>query len=163
MEDASQHRFDCVLVWKLDRFSRSMLHLHEQLVMLRSAGVRFIATSQNLDTDESNPTSRLLLNILAAIAEFERELIRERTVAGIRAYQRAYDSDQVGRNRERQSHTGKNRPHGRPRRIVDRQEVAMMARLGMSVRDIAKRLKIGRGTAHRLVLGVPKTSQTTQV
>lgn len=149
MEDASQHKCDCVLVWKLDRFSRSMLHLHEQLLMLRSAGVRFIATSQNIDTDESNPTSRLLLNILAAIAEFERELIRERTVAGIRSYKKAYDEGRVGRKKEVQSKTGKNQPHGRPRRIVDRMEIQMMLREGLSIRDIARRLKIGIGTAHR--------------
>jgi len=156
MADASQRKVDCILVWKLDRFSRSMLHLHEQLQTLRSAGVRFIATSQNIDTDESNPTSRLLLNILAAIAEFERELIRERTVAGVRAYVRAYDEGRVGRNQERQSKTGKNRPHGRPRRVFDREDVKLMMRQGVTVRDIAKRLHIGLGTAFRAVAACSK-------
>lgn len=48
-----------------------------------TVGVRFIATSQSLDADEKNPTSRLLLQILASVAEFEREMIRERTLSGI--------------------------------------------------------------------------------
>ena len=162
MEDASQHKMDCIIVWKLDRFSRSMLHLHEQLQTLRSAGVRFIATSQNIDTDESNPTARLLLNILAAIAEFERELIKERTVAGVRAYRRDYNEGRVGRNKERKSHTGKNLPHGRPRRIVDREDIKQMLRQNLSIRDIARRLQISVGTAFTLVRSVQKTCSTTQ-
>ena len=67
MADAAQHKFDCVPVWKLDRFGRSVLHLNQQLAALTSYGVRFIATSQGLDTDQSNPTSRLLLQILASV------------------------------------------------------------------------------------------------
>jgi putative DNA-invertase from lambdoid prophage Rac len=78
MRHAGEHRFDCVVVWKLDRFGRSVL---ESLNRLASAGVRFIATTQSIDTDESNPTSKLLLYILAAVAEFEREMIRERVMA----------------------------------------------------------------------------------
>jgi hypothetical protein len=74
-----------VAVSKIDRFGRSVLHLNQQLAALMSRGVRFIATSQSLDTDEKNPTSRLLLQILASVAEFEREMIRERTLSGIRA------------------------------------------------------------------------------
>ena len=83
MADAAQHKFDCVVVWKIDRFGRSVLHLNQQLAALTSYGVRFIATTQSLDTDEKNPTSRLLLQILASVAEFEREMIRERTLSGI--------------------------------------------------------------------------------
>jgi DNA invertase Pin-like site-specific DNA recombinase len=72
MRDAAQRKFDCVLVWKIDRFGTSVLHLNQQLAALSSYGVRFIATSQSLDTDQSNPTSRLLVQILASVAEFER-------------------------------------------------------------------------------------------
>jgi len=50
---------------------------------LRMHGVRFLAISQHIDTDESNPTSRLMLHILAAVAEFERELFRERVASGV--------------------------------------------------------------------------------
>jgi DNA invertase Pin-like site-specific DNA recombinase len=63
--------------------------LNQQLAAVTSFGVRFIATSQSLDTDEKNPTSRLLLQILASVAEFEREMIRERTLSGINAAQAA--------------------------------------------------------------------------
>jgi DNA invertase Pin-like site-specific DNA recombinase len=64
---------DCIAVYKIDRFGRSVLHLNQQLAALTSRGVRFIATS------------RLLLQILASVAEFAREMIRERTLSGIRA------------------------------------------------------------------------------
>ena len=89
MADAAKRKFDCIAVYKIDRFGRSVLHLNQQLAALTSYGVRFIATSQSLDTDEKNPTSRLLLQILASVAEFEREMIRERTLSGIRAAQAA--------------------------------------------------------------------------
>ena len=82
MEAAAQRQIDCVLVWKIDRFGRSVLNLSQHLAALDAAGVRFVATSQGLDTDSANPASRLLLSILAAIAEFERELILERSAVG---------------------------------------------------------------------------------
>ncbi len=64
---------------------RSVLHLNQQLAQLTRQGIRFISTTQGLDTDRSNPTSRLLLQILASVAEFERQMTRERTLVGIRA------------------------------------------------------------------------------
>jgi len=83
--DARRRRFDAVVVWKLDRFGRSLVHCVSGIQELASLGVRFIATSQGLDTDESNPASKLLMHILAAVAQFERELIRERVSAGMKA------------------------------------------------------------------------------
>ena len=76
-------------LYRLDRFGCSVLHLNQQIEALTSSGVRFIAVSQGLDTDPSNATNRLLLQILASVAEFEREMIRERTLSGIRAVQAA--------------------------------------------------------------------------
>jgi DNA invertase Pin-like site-specific DNA recombinase len=64
MSDARQRRFDAVLVWKLDRFGRSLVHCVSGIQELSSLGIRFIATSQGLDTDESNPASKLLMHIL---------------------------------------------------------------------------------------------------
>jgi len=61
-----------------------VLNLTQHLQKLEAAGVRFIATTQSIDTDASNPTSRLMLHILSAVAEFEREMIKERTVASVR-------------------------------------------------------------------------------
>ncbi len=85
MRDASMRRFDAVVVWKLDRFGRSVRNCLDGIEALRAHGVRFLAVSQSIDTDESNPTARLLLHILASVAEFERELIRERVRAGIKS------------------------------------------------------------------------------
>jgi DNA invertase Pin-like site-specific DNA recombinase len=131
MSDAGQHRFNVVLVWKLDRFGRSVLNLVEGLNTLSSAGVRFIATSQSIDTDQSNPTSKLLLWILAAVAEFEREMIRERVKSGMK----------------NAKHRGQR--IGRPKVIFDRKQAQALAETGMSVRAIAKRLGVGVGTVHR--------------
>jgi DNA invertase Pin-like site-specific DNA recombinase len=85
MADAAKRKFQCVLCYKLDRLGRSVLHLSQTLATLDSHGIRFIATSQGLDTDAANPTSTLLLNILASVAAFEVELIKERTISGIKA------------------------------------------------------------------------------
>jgi len=124
MTAAARRDFDCVLVWKLDRFGRSVLHLSQQLAALTSYGVRFIAVSQALDTDASNPTSRLLLTILAGVAEFERELIRERTLSGIRAAK------------------ARGKILGRPRRVFRRDELVQLRSSGLSWRAIADRLGV---------------------
>src|SRR5205085_7892196 len=78
MGEARLRNFDAVLVWKLDRFGRSLVHCVSQIQELTALGVRFISVTQGLDTDAANPTSRLLTHILAAISQFERELIRDR-------------------------------------------------------------------------------------
>lgn len=130
MADAAQHKFSCVCVYKIDRYGRSVLHLNQQLAALTSYGVRFIATSQSLDTDEKNPTSRLLLQILASVAEFEREMIRERTLSGIRAAQ------------------ANGKVVGRPKRVFRRDEVVRLRdQEGLSWRAIGKRLGIPAMTA----------------
>lgn len=85
MADVTARRVDCVIAYKLDRLGRSTLHLSQLLATMNSAGVRVIVASQGFDTDHSNPTSRLLMTVLAAVAEFERELVKERTAAGLRA------------------------------------------------------------------------------
>jgi DNA invertase Pin-like site-specific DNA recombinase len=133
MKDASEHRWDAILVWKLDRFGRSVLNLSEQLAQLNSWGIRFIATSQGLDTDANNPTSRLLLHILAAVAEFEREMIRERVRAGMAAAK----------------HAGVK--VGRPRLTLDHRRARKLAKTGKSHRYIAELLGIGKGTVGRLL------------
>lgn len=129
--DAGRRLFDAVLVWKLDRFGRSVRHCLEGIEQMKSHGVRFLAVSQNIDTDESNPTSRLMLHILAAVAEFERELIRERVRAGVRAAKQ------------------KGKTLGRPRRIFNRQRAADMRADGKSYPQIARALGVGVGTVVR--------------
>ena len=133
MNDAALRRFDAVLVWKLDRFGRSVRNCLDGIEALRTHGVRFLAVSQSIDTDESNPTARLLLHILASVAEFERELIRERVRAGIKSAK----------------HKGK--PLGRRRVVFDRGKARDMHNAGASVREIASALRVGAGTIHRFL------------
>ena len=135
MADARQRRFDAVLVWKLDRFGRSLVHCVGGIQELASLGVRFIATSQGLDTDESNPASKLLLHILAAVAQFERELIRERVSAGMRS--------------AKAKGTRSGKPIGRPKRIFDREEVRQLRQNGLPIDAIARQMKLGVGTVLR--------------
>jgi DNA invertase Pin-like site-specific DNA recombinase len=124
MADASRHAFDCILVWKIDRFGRSVLHLSQNLATLTSYGVRFMAITQAIDTDASNPSSRLMLTILAGVAEFEREIIRERTRAGLRAAR------------------AQGKTLGRKRRVFRRDEALSLRESGQSWRAIAKDLGV---------------------
>jgi len=135
--DARQRRFDAVLVWKLDRFGRSLVHCVSGIQELASLGIRFIATSQGLDTDESNPASKLLMYILAAVAQFERELIHERVSAGMKSA------------RKHGTKTGK--PIGRPRRIFDRSEVVRLRETGLSIEKVASKTGLGVGTIVRVL------------
>jgi DNA invertase Pin-like site-specific DNA recombinase len=89
LEAARRGQVEAVLVWKLDRFGRSALDLLTNLRQLDSAGVRFIATSQGIDIRPgSDAMSRLLLTMLSAIAEFERDLIVDRTRLGLQRARR---------------------------------------------------------------------------
>jgi DNA invertase Pin-like site-specific DNA recombinase len=149
MRDAGQRKFDAILCWKLDRFGRSLLHCKSALEELQAYGVRFISTSQNIDTDESNPASRFLLHILMAAAEFERELIRERSMAGLKRYRGQYAAGKVGK--EVHSRSGKDLPVGRPKRIFARRGVLELRGRGLSYRQIARQLGIGEGTVRRVL------------
>ena len=82
MADAHQRHFDAVLVWKLDRFGRSLRHLVNALAELEALGVTFVSLRDNLDL--STPSGRLMFQIIGAMAEFERSLIVERVKAGMR-------------------------------------------------------------------------------
>lgn len=129
MKDARQRRFDAVLVWKLDRWGRSLVNSLQSVQELASKGVRFIAVTQNIDTDQSNPMSRFMLHIFGAFAEFEREIIRERTLAGIRQAR------------------AKGKAIGRPRRVFRRDEVVRLRERGLSWRAIADELGVPVMTA----------------
>lgn len=78
-------KIERVVVFKLDRLGRSLPHLALILAELEQHGVALVATSQGIDTSNSNPVGRLQLNVLMAVAEFEREIIRERVNAGLAA------------------------------------------------------------------------------
>lgn len=81
LRDAGRRRFDVVMAWKLDRLGRSTLDLHNNAEHLRVSGVEIFCPGQGIDT--ATPAGKLTFTILAGVAEFERELIRERVNAGI--------------------------------------------------------------------------------
>ena len=129
MADARLRKFDVVLVLKLDRFGRSLMNCVAGIQELAAMDIRFIAVSQGLDTDQSNPASRLLLHILASVAEFERELICERVRAGV-------------------SNAKKNgKMLGRPKRVVRRDLIVERRAAGISWRVIAGEFGIAQATA----------------
>jgi site-specific DNA recombinase len=149
LRDAKQRRFDGVVVWKLDRWGRSMAHCLSSIEELRNLGIRWLAVTQNLDTDERNPMAKLMLSIMAAFAEFEREIIRERTQGGQRAYRRAYEAGEIGK--ERHSRSGKDLAVGRPRRIFRRDHARELRAKGWSWRRIAKKLNVPFSTVRAAV------------
>jgi DNA invertase Pin-like site-specific DNA recombinase len=81
MTDAQQRKFDAVMVWKLDRFARSLKHLINALAQFEALGVAFVSLRDNLDL--TTPSGRLMFQIIGAMAEFERSLIQERVRAGL--------------------------------------------------------------------------------
>ena len=85
MRDVRRHRIDAVVAYKLDRLGRSLPHLAQMIGEMTAHRVAVIIPAQGIDTSASNPASQLQLNILMAVAEFEREIIRDRVNAGLRA------------------------------------------------------------------------------
>jgi DNA invertase Pin-like site-specific DNA recombinase len=82
ISDAHRRRFDVVVVWKFDRFARSVSHLLRALETFRSLGIEFVSLSEQVDT--STPTGKMVFTVLGAVAELERSLIAERVRAGLR-------------------------------------------------------------------------------
>jgi DNA invertase Pin-like site-specific DNA recombinase len=129
IRDAHMRRYDAVVVWKLDRLGRSLKHLVTTIEDLAAYGVSFVSLRDNMDL--STPAGRLMMHIIGAMAEFERELIRERVSAGI----------QAARKRGVRI--------GRPRTYVSPEKIREMRAGGVPWRAIAKRLGVGTGTACR--------------
>jgi DNA invertase Pin-like site-specific DNA recombinase len=82
MADAHRRKFDVVLVWRFDRFARSVTHLLRALDTFRALGMEFVSLCEALDT--ATPAGRMTFTVLGAVAELERSLIAERVKAGIR-------------------------------------------------------------------------------
>ena len=122
MADARKRRFDVVLVWKFDRFARSVKHLVDSLEEFRALGIDFISYTEGVDT--TTPAGQLLFNIMGAVAQFERDLIAERVRAGI-AHARA-----------------RGKRIGRPRAEIDVAKVVDRRTAGQSLRGIAKALGV---------------------
>ena len=137
MADACRRRFDAILVWKIDRFGRSLKHLVNALAELAALGVAFISLRDNLDL--STPSGRLMFQIIGAMAEFERALIQERVRAGLR------------------NARSKGKKLGRPRVTVDASKIASLRTQGRSWAEIVAEMGIGKGTAQRALAGLPKS------
>lgn len=86
MSDARKRLFEVVLVWKFDRFARSTKHLSFALDEFHNLGIDFISYQENIDT--SSPMGRAMFTIISAMAQLEREIIKERVIAGISAAQK---------------------------------------------------------------------------
>lgn len=129
MADAHRRSFDALLCWKLDRMGRSLKHLVNTLADLQAYGVAFVSLRDNLDL--STPSGRLMFHVVAAMAEFERALIRERVTAGIHAAR--YRGQKLGR----------------PRAYVSADKIRAMREAGVPWRAISHRLGVGVGTAVR--------------
>jgi len=136
MADAQRCRYDAVLVWKIDRFGRSLKHLVNSLADLSACGIAFISLRDNLDL--STPSGRLMFQIIGAMAEFERALIQERVRAGLR------------------NAKAKGKRIGRPRQEVDSSKVLKLRAEGLSWRAVSEHLKLGLGTVYRAVSLRPK-------
>ena len=77
LADAMARKFDCLLVWKLGRFGRSLVDCLNNIRALEDHGVRFIAVTQGLDTDIQNPASRFLLHVLGAAADYAEGVVMQ--------------------------------------------------------------------------------------
>jgi DNA invertase Pin-like site-specific DNA recombinase len=131
MSAARKRLFDAVVVWRFDRFARSTKHLLLALEEFRSLGVQFSSYSENIDT--TSPLGQALFTIVSAVAQLERDLIRERVSAGIRNAQAC------------------GKQFGRPRRVVNHADLQRLRSEGASLRQIAAKLGVGYGTV-RLAL-----------
>jgi DNA invertase Pin-like site-specific DNA recombinase len=143
MADAHRRRFDAVVVWKFDRFARSVSHLLRALENFNALGVGFVSLSEQIDT--STPTGKMIFTVLGAVAELERSLIAERVRAGLR------------------NARAKGRRLGRPPVCVDTSRVAQLRGEGWSIREIAEALGVSRSLVHKTLanrrsLGVTTTA-----
>ena len=129
MADVGRGKIDIVCVWRFDRFARSVRHLVTALDDFRAHGIDFVSVNDAIDT--STPTGRFTFQVIAAVAELEREIIRERVRAGLQA---------AIRNGQRV---------GRPPRNVDIDKARVLRAEGKSLRQAAAILGVGAATLHR--------------
>ena len=131
MAAARKRQIDAVLVWRFDRFARSTKHLLLALEEFRSLGVQFISYQENIDT--TTPLGQALFTIISAVAQLERDLIRERVRAGLRNAKL------------------KGKTLGRPTLTLDRARIARLRASGASIREIASQLEVSTATVHNVL------------
>ena len=129
MCDCRRRLVDAVVVYRYDRFARSLRQLVNALEEFRCLGIDFISLHEGVDT--STPNGRLVFGIFASIAEFERELIRDRVRSGIAAAR------------------ANGKVLGRPRRVVDSSKIAALRTQGVSWATIGEQLGVSEGTARQ--------------
>jgi DNA invertase Pin-like site-specific DNA recombinase len=134
MSDACSRKFDTILVWKLDRFGRSLRHLVNALAEVEAMDIAFISLRDNLDL--TTPSGRLMFQIVGAMAEFERTLIQERVRAGLRNARR------------------KGKRLGRPTVVVDAAKIALLRAEGLGWKAVAREMKLGVGTVRKAAQNV---------
>lgn len=140
LDDAQQRKIDVLLIWKLDRFGRSMQDLIANIQTLDQSGVRLIVPSQGIDTDNKSPMGRFIIGILGLLAEFERAIICERTAAGRAQFRRDFAAGRIGKDKHTRS--GRDLPTGRPKKIFRRDEALRLRKEGKSLRAIAAELAV---------------------
>ena len=131
MEDARRHKFDVLVVWACDRLARSTKHLLQVLDELNGFGIQFLSQREAIDTE--GPLGRAIIVIVSAIAELEKSMTTERIRAGVRRAR--LEGRQIGR----------------ARLDINRQQVVMDRRTGMSLTNVAKRHNISRASVYRLM------------
>src|ERR1017187_623777 len=127
--DAHKRKFEVIVVWKFDRFARSVSHLLRALENFRALGIEFVSLSEQIDT--STPTGKMVFTVLGAVAELERSLIAERGRAGLR------------------NARAKGKGLGRPRVSVSATKIQELRADGLTLRDIANRCKVSKTTVIR--------------
>jgi DNA invertase Pin-like site-specific DNA recombinase len=132
LRDARRRRFDAVACVKLDRLARSVRHLTTLAGEFEALGIGLVVLDQAIDA--TTPSGRLLFHVLGAIAEFERDLIRERTAAGMRAARR------------------RGKRIGRPRVQISRSELLLGVQAGEGVATLARRLGVSRTVIRRVLV-----------
>jgi DNA invertase Pin-like site-specific DNA recombinase len=123
---------DTVVVWKLDRLGRNMLHILQTVKELTDRGVTFVSITDGIDS--STPAGRMMIGVLGSLAEYERELTKERTAL------------------KRVTSRANGTRFGRPRKVKDAEHVATAKRMkadGHTGKDIAKYLGVSRATLYR--------------
>jgi len=133
LAEARRGAFDVVVVWRVDRFARSVKQLIVALEEFRVLGIDFVSHQEAIDT--STPMGKVTFTIIAAMAELERRLIRERVVSGLEY--------------ARQHGTRSGKPVGRPRAVFRRDEAIALRAQDLSWRKIAKRLGTSAATVRR--------------
>jgi DNA invertase Pin-like site-specific DNA recombinase len=128
LESVRSRAVDGVVVLKLDRLFRSLKHLITMLEEFESLGVKFIAVRDQVDM--TTPSGRLFVQVIGALGEFERELIKERVILGL------------------ENARAKGKVLGRPK-VINDQKIRELRKNGLSYQGIQKKLKISKGAVWR--------------